>query len=168
MIISAVLILIFIGYAYLCFNPIFIGKENVELTNDCNWLNDLCNPIENIDFSYGSNKIVIYTNREDVPFLPDGVKQRTLLYCTDNLIIQQAKKHFEFKWNTEDYAETTASDSKIYFFKDNKVVFQSPIILDNNISIYLEKTGWVFSTKYDALKANFAKFKPMYSPIVIL
>ena len=61
--------------------------------------------------------------------LPDGIKQRTLLYCTDNAVIQQIKKNFVFEWNVEDYAETTTSGSKIYFFKDNRVVFQSPIIL---------------------------------------
>ena len=166
--ISVILVLIFIGYAYFYFNPIFIGEENVESVSDCNWSDNLCNPVENIDFSYGNNKIIIYTNRTDVQFLPDGIKQRTLLYCTDNAVIQQIKKNFVFEWNVEDYAETTTSGSKIYFFKDNRVVFQSPIIFDDNIAIYFEKTGWVFSTKYDVLKDNFKKFKPMYIPIVLL
>ena len=166
--ISVILVLIFIGYTYLCFNPIFIGEENIESVNDCSWSNNLCNPIENIDFISGNNKIIIYTNRIDVQFLPDGIKQRTLLYCTGNAVIQQIKKHFEFEWNVEDQAETTASGSKIYFFKDNELVFQSPIIFDDNISIYFEKTGWIFSTKYDILRDNFMKFKPMYIPIVLL
>lgn len=73
-----------------------------------------------------------------------------------------------FERKGEDYAETTSSDSKIYFFKDSKVVFQSPIILEDIISIHFEKTGWVFSTRYDILKSNFTKFKPMYNPVVIL
>ena len=95
--ISVILVLIFIGYAYFYFNPIFIGEENVESVSDCNWSDNLCNPVENIDFSYGNNKIIIYTNRTDVQFLPDGIKQRTLLYCTDNAVIQQIKKNFRKK-----------------------------------------------------------------------
>ena len=74
------MVLIFIGYAYFYFNPIFIGEENVESVSDCNWSDNLCNPVENIDFSYGNNKIVIYTNRTDVQFLPDKTKNVTLLY----------------------------------------------------------------------------------------
>ena len=71
--ISVILVLIFIGYAYFYFNPIFIGEENVESVSDCNWSDNLCNPVENIDFIYGNNKIIIYTNRTDVQFLPDGI-----------------------------------------------------------------------------------------------
>lgn len=71
--ISVILVLIFIGYAYFYFNPIFIGEENVESVSDCNWSDNLCNPVENIDFSYGNNKIIIYTNRTDVQFLPDAI-----------------------------------------------------------------------------------------------
>ena len=60
------MVLIFIGYAYFYFNPIFIVEENVESVSDCNWSDNLCNPVENIDFGYGNNKIIIYTNRTDV------------------------------------------------------------------------------------------------------
>ena len=166
-IIFILLLLIVIGYMYLYFNPIFVGKENVEL-NDCYWSNNLCNPIDNIDFTYGNNKIIIYTYWEDIQFLPNGVKQRSLLYCTDNTIIQQIKEHFEFERISNDYVGTTAANSKIYFFKANKIVFQSSLIFDENISIHFAQTGWVFSTKYDILKDNFAKFKPAYNPIIIL
>ncbi len=167
-IISVVLVMTLIGYIYLCFNPIFIGKENVGLINDYSWSNNLCNPIENIDFAHGSNKIIIYTNRIDLQFLPEGIKQRTLLYCTDNSIIQTIKNHFDFEKSNKEFLETTATDSRIYFFKDNKVIFQSPIIFDEHISIYFEKTGWVFSAKYDILKDNFAKFRPLSNPIVVI
>jgi hypothetical protein len=166
--ISAILVAIFIGYAYLYFNPIFIGKKNVELLNDCRWSNSMCNPIDSIDFTRGNNKIIIYVDREDMQFLPAGIKQRMLFSCTDNTTIQQIEEHFEFEWNDKDYTETTAGSSKIYFFKDNKLIFQSLFIFEQSISIYFKETGWVFSTKYDILKDNFAKFKPMYNPIVIL
>jgi hypothetical protein len=165
---SVILIVFFIGYVYFLHNPIFIGNKKPCSFRDSHSSNYLLNPIENIDFTCGNNKIIIYFDRYDVNCLPAGIKQNPLLFCTNNTIIQQIKEHFEFKWNGEDYAETTEGDSKIYFFKDNKVVFQCPFHFEGNISIHFKKTGWIFSANYEILKENFMKFKPMYNPIVIL
>lgn len=136
------LLLIGIGYVYLYLNPIFIG-ESLDDTDSCQWTENLCNPIENIDFSEGYNKIIIYTNWEELRFLPDGVKQRTLLYCTDNEVIQLVQKHFEFERISDDYVGTTAFDSRICFFKDNEMFFQSLMMIDESIAIHFEQTGWV-------------------------
>lgn len=88
--------------------------------------------------------------------------------CTNNIIIQRIKESFEFERISEEYIGTTASDSRIYFFKDNVMVFQSPFIFDENISIHFEKIGWVFSTNYDTLRDYFALFETIYNPIVVL
>ncbi len=167
MIISIVVaLLLSIGYVYLYLNPIFIG-ESLDDTDSCQWTGNLCNPIENIDFSEGDNKIIIYTNWEEVRFLPNGVKQRPLLYCTDNEVIQRVQKHFEFERISDDCVGTTAFDSRICFFIFYEMVFQSLMMIDESITIHFEQTGWVFSTTYEALKHDFAKFKPMYFPIVV-
>ena len=168
MIISAIVLMIFIGYVYLIFNPIFIGVKKTNSFQDSHWSNNLYNPLKDIEFTCGNNKIIIYFDRYDVSCLPIGIKQWTLLSCTDNTVIQQIKEHFEFEWNGEDYFETTDGNSKIYFFKDNKVVFHSLFHFEGNLSIKFPETGWIFTTKYDVLKENFSKFKPLYNPIVIM
>jgi hypothetical protein len=156
-------LLVFIGYCYLCFKPIIINKSYIK----SEFLSDsLFNPIDTIDFTKGKNKVILYTNWEDVSFLPKNIKKRTLLECKDSKTIEQIKKHFEFEKISKDYVETTTSDSKIYFLKNGKVVFQSGIIVENNISLFFENTGWTFSTNYNDLITFFSEFKPVYLPII--
>jgi hypothetical protein len=157
-------LLICIGYGYLWFKPIIICNE---LYAKSEFLSDsLFNPIGTIDFAKGKNKIIIYTNWEDVSFLPENIKKWTLLECKDNRTIEQIKNYFEFEKISKDYVGTTAADSKIYFLKDNKVVFQSKIIIDNTVSLCFENTGWTFSTNYGELIKCFSEFRPVYFPII--
>jgi len=157
-------LLICIGYGYLCFKPIIIIDKSYSKNE---FLSDsLFNPIDTIDFTKGKNKVILYTNCEDVSFLPKNIKKWTLLECRDNRTIEQIKNYFEFERISKDYVGTTAADSKIYFFKDNKVVFQSEIIIENTVSLFFENTGWVFSTNYNDLIKCFSEFKPVYFPII--
>lgn len=43
--------------------------------------NSLYNPIDTLDFTQGKNKVIIYTNKVDICFLPEGIKTWTLLEC---------------------------------------------------------------------------------------
>jgi len=156
-------LLICTSYGYLCFNPIIVDKPYVQNK----FLSDsLFNPIDTVDFTNGENKVILYTYWDEVSFLPKNIKKWTLLECKDNRTIEQIKNHFEFKRISKDYVGTTAADSKIYFLKDNKVVFQSEIIIENTISLHFENAGWAFSTNYNDLIMYFSEFRPIYFPII--
>ena len=102
-----------IGYGYLCFNPIIIDNSYVQNK----FLSDsLFNPIDTLDFTKGENKVVLYTNWQDISFLPKNIKKWILLECKDNEMIEQIKNNFEFERISKYYVGTTTVDSKIYFF----------------------------------------------------
>ncbi|WP_282918555.1 hypothetical protein [Porphyromonas macacae] len=151
------------SYFWLSYNPIIIHKPYVQ---NIFLYNNLYNPIDTVDFTQGENKIIIYTNWEDLQFLPPQIKGWTLLECTNNKIIEEIKNNFVFERVSEDFVETTAFDSRIFFFKDNILVFSSKIIIDENISLHFQNTGWTFATNYNELINSFSKFKPIYFPII--
>lgn len=183
-------LLMSIGYVYLCFKPIIIHKPYVEYEFLYDSLHDhidtnvvyeplydisyvyidtihLYNPIDTIDFTQGKNKIIIYTYWEDIQFLPEKIKQWTLLECKDNKTIEEVKNNFVFKWVVGQFAETTDFDSRIFFFKNNKLVFSGKFMIEENISLRFKNTGWTFATNNNELIRCFSEFKSIYFPIVI-
>jgi hypothetical protein len=156
-------LLVCIGYVYLCFNPIIIHKPYPlnEFFSD-----SLYNPIDTIDFTNGENKIIIYTNGEDVQYLPEKITKWSLLECTNNKTIEEIKNNFVFERISEDLVETTDFDSRIFFFKNKKLVFSGKFMIERSISLHFKNTGWTFATNYNELIKCFSKFRPVYFPIV--
>ena len=152
-----------VGYVYLCFNPIIIHKPYVQ--NE--FLSDsLYNPIDTVDFTQGENKIIIYTNWTDIRFLPEKIRKWTLLECRDNETIEEVKNNFVFERINNDIVETTDFDSRIFFFKNNKLVFQGKFMIEGGISLRFKNTGWTFATNYNELIRCFSEFKPVCFPII--
>lgn len=151
------------GYIYLCVKPIisYNPYAQYEFTSD-----SLYNPIDTIDFTQGINKIVIYTNVEDLSFLPEKIKKWSLLECKDNKTIEEIKDNFMFERISKDIVETTDFDSRILFFKNNELVFSGKFMIEGNISLYFKNTGWTFATNYNELIKCFSKFSPVYFPVV--
>jgi hypothetical protein len=156
-------LLVCIGYVYLCFKPIIINKPYAQYEF---MADSLYNPIDTVDFMQGKNKIIIYTNWQDLRFLPEKIKKWSLLECRDNKTIKEVKNNFVFKRISEDFAETTNYDSRIFFLKNNKLVFSGEFMIEESISLYFKNTGWTFATNYDELIKCFSEFKPVYFPIV--
>lgn len=151
------------SYIWLSFNPIIIHKpyrQNV-FSSDI-----LYNPIDTVDFSKGKNKIIIYTNWEDVRFLPGEIKKWTLLECEDNKTIEEVKHYFVFERVSDDLVETTNFDSRIFLFKNNMLVFSGELMVEESISLHFNNTGWTFATNYDELINSFSKFNPIFFPII--
>ncbi|HHU47574.1 MAG TPA: hypothetical protein GXZ40_06740 [Bacteroidales bacterium] len=153
------------SYFWLFLNPIIIHKPYVQNVFSLS-SNNLYNPIDTIDFTQGENKIIIYTNWECLQFLPKKVKGWTLLECTNNKIIEKVKNNFVFEKVSEDIVETTDFDSRIFFFKNNMLVFSSKMEMDESISLHFKNTGWTFATNYDELISSFSVFRPIYFPII--
>lgn len=151
------------SYIWLSYNPIIIHKpysQNVFLSDI------LYNPIDTVDFTQGENKIIIYVNGADVRFLPKKIKRWALLECKSNKIIEEVKNNFVFERISNSVVETTDLDSRIFFFKNNILVFSSKIMIEENISLRFQNRGWTFATNYNELINSFSKFKPIYFPII--
>lgn len=156
-------LLVCIGYIYLCFNPIIIHKPYA--LND--FLSDsLYNPIDTIDFTQGENKIIIYTNWEEIRFFPEKIKKGALLKCTNNKTIEEIKNNFVFEKISDDLVETTDFDSRIFFFKNNKLVFSGKFMVEESISLRFKNTGWTFATNHNELISCFSEFRRAYFPII--
>jgi hypothetical protein len=156
-------LLVCIGYVYLCCKPIIFHKPYVrnEFISD-----RFYNPIDTIDFTKGKNKIIIYTNWQDIDFLPEKIKQWSLLECTNNETIEEVKNNFVFERISNDIVETTDFDSRIFFFKNNKLVFSDKFMIEESISLHFKNTGWTFATNYNELIRCFLEFKRVYFPII--
>lgn len=129
---------------------------------------DLYNPIENFDFSKDNNEVIMYTSFDELQYLPNVMKKSTLLYNNDNNVIQFIKENFYFERISEDFVETTDSESFIIFKKEGKILFKSNIQIENGvISLKFENTGWTFSTNSDELIYCFSQLKRYYIPFIV-
>lgn len=160
-------LLICMGYIYSCMKPIVLfdrlQAENVFVSDS------IYNPIDTFDFTRGKNLIILYTNYEEIPFLSENMNKWTLLKCKDNKIIELTKKNFEFKRISKDHVGTTASGSKIFFVKNDEIVFESDIIIEgDNVALYFENAGWTSATKSSELVCFFSSFSPVYFPVILM
>lgn len=120
-----------------------------------------------MDFTHGKNKIVIYIDWKDIQFLPAKIKRWTLLECRDNSIIEAVKNNFVFERVSENFAETTDYDSRIFFFQNNTLVFTAKIQIESEVvSLYFCNTAWTFAVNSNELISLFRKFSPTYFPII--
>lgn len=154
-----------VGYIYLCLNPIILHDDYPQYAFPPD---TVYNPLKNVDFTKGNNKIIIYTNREDVSFLPHSIKKFTLIECTNNKTIEQFKNAFYFKKVSNDFVETTNYDSRIFIFQNKKLIFTSEFMIDETVSLQFMNTGWTFSTNYEELRNCISTFSPCYFPIIII
>ena len=158
-------LLICIGYVYLCMKPIiYFDKPHAEYE----FVSDsVYNPVDSFDFTSGKNLIILYINFEEIPYLPKNMKKWTLLKCDDNKIIECVKNKFKFKKYSEYYVGTTAPNCRVFFIKNNVIIFESDIIIERcSVALYFENTGWTFSANHSELLKLFSSFSPVYIPVI--
>lgn len=154
------------SYVWLSLNPIIIHKPYPQNAFGTSFDNSY-NPIDTIDFIHGKNKVIIYIDWKDIQFLPAKIKRRTLLECRDNSIIEAVKNNFVFEKTSDNFAETTDYDSRIFFFQNNTLVFTAKIQIESEVvSLYFSNTAWTFAVNSDELISLFRKFSPTYFPII--
>jgi hypothetical protein len=124
------------------------------------------NPLENVDLSFGKNKVVLLFSFDDITELPNNVCRKKVLVCSDNEILQQLKNNFTFEISGGDMATI---ESEIIVFKDNKLVLKTNFVLDKNlIGIQNKKTGLAKATNKEELYKLFEKFKPYRKLFLVL
>ena len=163
---SVCFLVICASYIWLSLNPIIIHKPYPQNTFGTS-VDNSYNPINSMDFTHGKNKIVIYIDWKDIQFLPAKIKRWTLLECRDNSIIEAVKNNFVFERVSENFAETTDYDSRIFFFQNNTLVFTAKIQIESEVvSLYFCNTAWTFAVNSNELISLFRKFSPTYFPII--
>jgi hypothetical protein len=127
---------------------------------------DKVNFFNNFDFSKGHWSAYIVLNRYDYKDLDPAIKKAGCLKTTDISLLQKMKQQWNFVYTGADMATV---QSAIYIFRDNKLVFESGIVLDKvNQGLQSEMAGFTHTEKPNALTESCAAFKKVYWPVVIL
>lgn len=154
-----------IGY-FLCDYPIVLNKNQREMIKVKDTSQVIFNPIESIDLSTGSNVAYLLFNKTDLKELPSGMNKSKMLGYSNNKILQSLKNNFLF---TQTGGDMATCESKIYIYKDSKLVFHSSFVLtDNILGIQNSLVGWSDAVNKVELKKILFKFKPVNKPIVKL
>jgi hypothetical protein len=162
----SILFIVFLGVFLLFGYPLLINKDQEEVFN----LNtkakdqDRINPIEDIDLSTGENLVYLCISDEDIEGLPSEMGKCKLFECRDNSVLSELQNNFWFLKSSGDMATCR---SKIFVYKNNKLVLSTSFVLSNDIvGIQNRIVGWADAIEKEELKHLFVKFKPTYWPIV--
>ena len=127
---------------------------------------DKINVFENLDFSKGNCKAYLVISRSDFNDLNKSIKKATCLKTTDKVLLQEMKKNLLFTYTDGDVATV---ESAIYIYCDNKLVFESGIVLDKySEGLQSKYWGWITPVQPNLLSSYCKQFKRVYWPIVFL
>ncbi len=123
------------------------------------------NPISNYEFNH-TTKIYIYLERFDRSSVPDGIENTTFFVCEDKEIIKEFQEKFVFR---PVQADVRKSESYIYIYQNDKLVFKSALVLKNNlVGIQNEKNEFVEIDNQTEFVNVLAKFERSYFPFWLL
>lgn len=137
------------------------NAESVELTKG-----DTVNPFNKFDLNNGNWSAYIVLSRSDFGNLSPFITKAKCLKTTDIRVLQKMKTEWNFIYKEADVATV---ESSIYVFNDNKLVFESAIVLDKDRQGLQNPTyGWIEPVKPNALIESCKEFKKVHWPIVFL
>ena len=100
-IVSTLIITLFSLYLYIGGWPIVLNNNKTQMLKFSNFNNLMFNPLNNIDFSSGENKVFLVFSLDDINELPGKIIKRKVLVCSDNEVLKLLKNNFTFNnsWN---------------------------------------------------------------------
>ena len=123
------------------------------------------NPISEYDFDENT-KVYIYLARFNRATVPDGIENTTLLFCEDKEIVKELQKVFVFR---PIQADVSKSESFIYVYQNDKLVFKSAFVFKNNlVGIQNPKNEFVEIDNQEEFVKTITKFKRSYFPVSLL
>ncbi len=165
-----ILILVFIiviGFIikYIISFPIVIDSSSIDTKQEDHSIGDTVGLLKSLDLSDGEWKAYIIFNKED-----NDSKDRLLpkkVYKTNDIeLLKQMQKNWVFAYTGADMATV---QSKILFFKNNKLVFKSGIVLEKDIEgLQTAQCGWLESSEKNLLYRYCKRFRSIKAPFVIL
>lgn len=137
------------------------NAESVELKKG-----DTINPLKNFDLNKGNWSAYVVLSRSDFENLSPSITKTRCLKTTDIKVLQKMKAEWNFIYKEADVATV---ESSIYVFNDNKLVFESAIVLDKDRQGLQNPTfGWIEPIKPNVLIESCKEFKKVHWPIVFL
>jgi hypothetical protein len=119
------------------------------------------NPLKNIDVTQDC-EFYFEQSLDDISS-GEHLLNGKLYKCDDVNVLSQLKNEFNFTYKGSDM---TTVNSTLYVLKNNKLVFETGIVLEKNIcGLQSSSFGWVCNNKLIDL---FSKFKRVFTPIVII
>lgn len=127
---------------------------------------DIFNPLKNYDFGKGRWTAYLIISRTDFSDLPPALKKGRYLKTTDIELLRQIRDVWKFVYTGGDVGTV---ESVIYFINDDKIVFQSGIVVDKERVGLQDKTyGWLEASDGLAIVECLQRFKKIDFPIVLL
>jgi hypothetical protein len=127
---------------------------------------DTVNVFEKLDFDKGKWCAYLVLSRSDFPDLNKLIPRRNCFKLEDINLMKQMKKEWRFIYTGGDLATV---ESFIIFYNDGKAVFESGIVLDQDLEgLQSSSFGWSEPVSKNLLTKYCMKFKNVYWPVLIL
>lgn len=145
--------------------PFVVFQDRENSSNYSVNINDENKPFQQIDFDNGEYKAFVVIAISDVMNLPVNIPRYRVLKTTDKKILNQLK-NCEFISSGGDVATV---ESRIYILRDNSLIYESGLVLDNEYEgIQNKRLGWAESKQKGQLTKIISQFTKELKPIVFL
>lgn len=127
---------------------------------------EIVNPLQQFDFHSGKWAAFLVLSNEDRRNLPEPIPNATVLKCTDIGVLAKLRDTVAFTFRNADTATVT---SQILLFKDDVLVFESGIVVENaSEGLQSRDFGWLEVKELGSLTGVFRDFRRVWSPVVLL
>jgi hypothetical protein len=114
-------------------------------------------PLKAFDFDHGNWTVYVALSSDDYGDLAPGITRTRCLKTKDRELMKHMAATWEFTYTAGDMATL---ESSIYFVKDDKVVFESGILISrNNEGMQSEEYGWLEPVNKTTISAAISKFE---------
>jgi hypothetical protein len=158
----------FLGIYLISGFPLVINQSTVSNTlvsSDSLKKGEIIEPLKNQDFNSNNCSAYLILSKNDLNDLPNSIRRAKVLVNKDRNILQRLKNDFKFVYSGGDMA---TCESFIYIFINNKLVFKSSIVLEENKVGLQNEYGWIEAQNSRKLIEIMESFEPVYLPVIFL
>ena len=140
--------------------PIVIDLAEEKRINNPLQVGDSVNPIGEFDFTEGEWEMYIKYSFDDL-YAGNALLNGRVFRCNDKATLKKIQQYSGTQYTGADMA---TAQSKIYLFKDGRLMFVSHVVADkNSCGFQSVNHGWISNAR---LKSLFARFKKVHGPII--
>jgi hypothetical protein len=126
----------------------------------------LVEPLKNMDFSQGKCAAYILISRDDFKDLSKAIKKKKVLFTKSAFLLKRMQDAFKFNYTGGDIATV---ESVLYIFNKDKLVFESPIIIDEeSVGLQSREYGWIEAKNGKKIISVIQKFEVYNYPLLLL
>ncbi|WP_299108948.1 hypothetical protein [uncultured Tenacibaculum sp.] len=156
-------------FTYLCFNPlvVFVKEEiNLFLIEKKYKKGDTIKVLDRLNFNEGHWVAYLVINMEDSKDIDNRIPIGKILKTENLTLLKEMKRNWMFKYTGGDLATV---QSQIRFYKDDKFIFGSNIVLDRTFeALHNTSFGCVYPIEEGIVVKYCMQFERVFYPFVIL